>query len=98
MKKPKELDKLNALLARTLEHGVPKNRQKCNTLGNGLFEFKTRGGLRLVWFWDEQKMIVCTHGFTKARPKTPRKEIEKALARKADYFEAKANGSLGIEG
>lgn len=93
-KKTKELNKLNALIERSLEHGIPQNKQKCRTLGNGIFEFKTTGGLRLVWFWDEGQMIICTHGFKKTKQKTPRGQIERALAKKADYFEAKASGKL----
>lgn len=93
-KRPKEAAKMAALFARVLEHGILNNKQKCRSLGNKLFEFKTRGGLRVVWFWDEGRMIICTHGFEKAQQKTPRREIEKALARKADYFDAKDNGSL----
>jgi phage-related protein len=97
-RRAKEFKKLMALIDRSLEHGPPKNRQKCNSLGNGIWEFKTTGGLRLVWFWDEGRMIVCTHGFKKARQKTPPGEITRALARKSDYFEAKASGLLEREG
>jgi len=93
-KRRKEVDKLNALIERSLEHGVPKNKQKCRTLGNGIYEFKTTGGLRLVWFWDEGQMIICTHGFKKSSQKTPPGQRERALAKKADYFEAKASGTL----
>lgn len=93
-KRRREVDKLNALIDRSLEHGIPKNKQKCRSLGNGIYEFKTTGGLRLVWFWDEGQMIICTHGFQKKSQKTLRGQIERALARKADYFEAKASGKL----
>lgn len=94
LKRAKELNKLNALLERALEHGTPRNEQKCRTLGNGIYEFKTTGGLRLVWFWDAGQMIICTHGFEKASQKTPRGQIEKALAKKDEYFKAKAAGTL----
>jgi len=93
-KRPKEVAKMAALLDRVIEHGIPKDKQKCRTLGNKLYEFKTRGGLRIVWFWDEEKMVICTHGFKKSTQKTPRGQIERALSKKADYFEAKAKGTL----
>lgn len=83
-----------ALFDRVVEHGIPKDKQKCRTLGNKLFEFKTPGGLRIVWFWDENKMVICTHGFKKSTRKTPRGQIEWALFIKADYFEAKSKGTL----
>jgi phage-related protein len=93
-KRPKETAKLAALFTRTVEHGIPKDKQKCRTLGSKLFEFKTRGGLRIVWFWDEDKMVICTHGFSKSTQKTPRGQIERALSMKSDYFEAKSQGKL----
>ena len=93
-KRPKEAAKMAALFNRVVEHGIPKDKQKCRTLGNKLFEFKTRGGLRIVWFWDEDRMVVCTHGFCKSSRKTPRGQIERALSMKSDYFEAKSKGTL----
>lgn len=93
-KRPKEAEKLAALFNRVVDHGIPKNEQKCRTLGNKLFELKTRGGLRIVWFWDEDKMVICTHGFSKSTRKTPRGQLERALSMKSDYFEAKSKGAL----
>lgn len=93
-KRRKELDKLNALIDRSLDHGPPKNREKCNFLGDGIWEFKTTGGLRLIWFWDAGQMIVCTHGYQKAAQKAPRGQIDRARAKRDDYFKAKAAGTL----
>jgi phage-related protein len=93
-KRRKELDKLNALIDRSLDHGPPKNKEKCNFLGDGVWEFKTGGGLRLLWFWDAGQMIVCTHGYVKASQKAPRGQIERALAKKDEYFKAKDAGTL----
>ncbi|EKD27676.1 MAG: hypothetical protein ACD_79C00638G0002 [uncultured bacterium] len=46
--------------------------------GNNIF--------RILSFFDGQKLIILTHGFTKKTQKTPRKEIELAQQRKKDYF------------
>jgi hypothetical protein len=43
------------------------NKQKCRHLGDGIYEFKARGGSRILWFYgaEEKSIIVCTHGFKK---------------------------------
>jgi phage-related protein len=93
---PEEFAKLLSLLDHSCTHGLPKNKQKINTLGDGLFEFKTIGGLRLVWFWDAHRVILCTHGFVKKRQDTPRGEIKTASDWKKDYEVAKKTKRLEI--
>ncbi len=44
-KRPKEAAKMAALFNRAVEHGIPKDKQKCRTLGNKLFEAKSKGTL-----------------------------------------------------
>ena len=92
---PNELEKLGVLLDYTATNGPPKNKEKCNSLGNGLFEFKTKK-LRVLWFWDAGYMIICTHGFKKKTDKTPTGEIRRALEAKSRYEEAKSARQLKI--
>jgi hypothetical protein len=68
---PDELDALSALLTETASNGPPADDRKFKNLPGtgGLYEFKTRGGLRLFCFWDEGSLIICTHGYEKARQK-----------------------------
>lgn len=69
---PDEFAKLTKLLDHSCEHGLPKNKQKVNTLGVGLFEFKTIGGLRLIWFWDANRIILCPTASSKSvKPPRP---------------------------
>lgn len=60
----------------------------------GIWEFRTfYNGIwyRILAFWDtaQNALIVTTHGFCKKSNKTPRKEIEKALAIMKLYFNQK---------
>ena len=87
---PDEFAKLTKLLDHSCDHGLPKNKQKVNTLGDGLFEFKTIGGLRLIWFWDANRIILCTHGFLKKRQTTPSGELVIATKWKKAYETAKS--------
>jgi phage-related protein len=94
--KSDEMDKLGALLTETAKNGPPKNDQKFKDLPgtDGLYEFKTTGGLRITCFWDDCGLIICTHGFVKGSQKTPKREISRAKQLKATYFIAKKNGTL----
>ena len=61
-----------------------------------IWEFRTmyRGmAYRLFAFWDTESetLVVATHGFVKKTQRTPRKEIDKALAIRKQYYEGKKN-------
>ncbi len=65
-------------------------------LGNDVWEFRERDHqkfYRLLAFWDKtgntETLIVTTHGFDKKTNKTPKKQIDKALRIKQDYFKNK---------
>jgi len=85
------------LISRTADHGPPRNELQCRALegkhAEGLFEFKAPGGTRVLWFYDKNRIIICTHGFVKKRQKTPRKEIDKAQAIRQLYLKEKENAS-----
>lgn len=69
--------------------------QESKDLGDGLYEFRRRpksgAHLRVIWFYDKGRMVVCTHTFTKARRKTPPNEITKAQKIRERYFGRKAS-------
>ena len=44
---------------------------------------------RLLCFFDGEQIIILTHAFQKKTQKTPRKEIDTAEKRKADYLKRK---------
>lgn len=93
---PDDFTDLAALLTHSADHGVSKNdsRFKHLTGTDGLYEFKTNGGLRLFCFWDEGKLIVCTHGTVKKRQKADSNEIKRAERMKKDYEKAKRENTL----
>jgi len=94
---PSEASKMAALLQHVAENGILRNEQKCRVLpGTGLFEFKTSGGVRILAFWDEERLIVCTHGFLKKSQKTPKAELQRGKRLKDEYFAAKAEGRIAF--
>lgn len=92
---PPELSKLTRLWTDMADKGVPKNDTKFKSLSGtgGLYEIKTTR-IRILCFWDQGSLIVCTHAFVKTTAKTPKAEIEKASKLRSSYFEAKQAHAL----
>lgn len=62
-------------------------------LEDGIFELRCKAGrdiARLLYFFDEGKVIVLTNGFVKKTQKTPAREIRLAKTRRTDYLKRKA--------
>ena len=65
----------------------------CKPLGDEIFEFrKEQKGkrLRVAWFYDTGRVVVCTVAFTKAE-KSPPEEKTRSLRMRALYFEGQKN-------
>ena len=90
-----DLKKMLALLDRCTRAGLPKNEQKVRKLEgyDHLFEFKA-GCLRLFWFWDKDRMVICTHGIVKKSQATPKKDLKTAETRRKAYEAAKKNKQI----
>ncbi len=81
-----------AMLAVLREHarrGPMFNDRVSRSLGGGIFEFKTRRGDRLLWFYPSNAhgRTVITHGFHKGGDKTPTTEIDRAKKIEFDYYD-----------
>lgn len=65
-------------------------------LTDGLFELRTiqsNNIARIIYFFVMGNRIILTNGFIKKTQKTPRSEIEKALAYKKDYLKKSSGGN-----
>ncbi|MBC8876062.1 MAG: type II toxin-antitoxin system RelE/ParE family toxin [Planctomycetes bacterium] len=92
---PGEAARTWALIKRTADHGTPRAETKCRFFRKiKVFEFKTRGGVRVMAFWDEDQVIICSHGFVKKSQKTPKTQLERATTLRNEYLTAKTNGQL----
>lgn len=59
-------------------------------IDNGIFEIRCKQGTditRVLYFFYYEGKIVLTNGFIKKTKRTPKKEIELAYKRKADFIE-----------
>ena len=76
----------------TIADRIPKKFFQYMEGTDGLFEIKIEfesNIFRIFCCFDEGKIVVLFNGFQKKSKKTPKKEIEKALRIKNEYFELK---------
>jgi len=73
------------------------NSKQCHCVDQNekIYEY-IKGGLRLFWFEDEGRVVVCTHGIIKKSQKTPKQDKNRAKQVKRQYMESKAAGQLDI--
>lgn len=85
----KSIEKLAATLERAALHG-PRSLPvpRCHQIEGNIYQIRA-DDLRVLWFYDEGNIIICTHAFIKKKSKTPRREISKAISIMANYFEEK---------
>jgi Phage derived protein Gp49-like (DUF891) len=83
------------LLAFVAEQGPPRNVEISHKIAGEIWEF-IAGRLRVLWFYDEGRLVVCSHGFVKRTRKTPAGEIERAHAAIEAYRTAKKKGTLKV--
>ena len=75
----------------TLER-VPSQYLKHLEGTDGLYEARVKLGSniwRVFCFFDEGKLVILLNGFQKKTQKTPKNELNKAIALKSEYYELK---------
>ena len=84
-----DLDQMLRLIKRSADFGPPRNIEMSRALegrnAEGLWEFKA-GAIRVIWFYERNKIIICTHSFLKKGRKTPASEIETAQNIRSNYY------------
>ena len=86
--------KVIALFDRLANHGILNNEEKFHKLkgkGISIWVFKSFQ-VRILCFFDQQRLVILTHGFKKKGNEMPKEEIEKALRFQKEYFKDKENG------
>lgn len=92
----RDADRMLALLERVASAGPPRNTDISHQIDRDIYEF-IQGRLRVLWFYDAGRVVVCCQGFVKKSRKTPTAEIERARRFRSDYQTAKDSGQLKIE-
>ena len=92
----KDAIRMANLLERTAKEGPSRRTEISHQIEDEIYEF-IQGRLRVLWFYDEGLIVVCSHGFIKKTKKTPRRELRKAKETRSRYFEDKRKGKITIE-
>ena len=89
-----DYDQVMAQLGWAAVNGPPRNDKKSRPLADKIFEFKTRGGIRIPYFYDKDRLVICTEAMRKPKKTELRAVIARALAARERYFEAKRRGAI----
>lgn len=92
----KDMDHMLQLLERVAAEGPPRNTEVSHKIQGEIWEF-IKGRLRVFWFYDKGRVVVCTHGMVKKTQKTPRNEVQQAVRLHQAYMAAREAGRLEIE-
>lgn len=87
------------LLAHVAERGpqqLGEDMSRPIRSAEGLFEFK-RGKIRVFWFYDEDRVIVCTHGLVKKGQAIEKRDLKAAVKTRQRYMDAKRQKALRME-
>jgi hypothetical protein len=91
-----DYDQIVAVLQRAAAVGPPRSNMKSRPLAAKLFEFKSRGGIRIPYFYDEGYVIICTEAMRKPKKAELRRVIMHSETIRTRYFEAKRHAAIEI--
>ena len=78
---------LTAILKRHADQGPIFNKEKSRPLWQGIYEFKTRQGDRVYYFYDSGRLTILTHGSIKPSGQAQlAAEVQKAIDMKHLYI------------
>jgi hypothetical protein len=92
-----ESARIQRFLDWTKDRGLITNTEQSKKLENGIYYFRTRGGVRVFYFTDGNKVLVCTNGYTKKKDKLDPREIQRARILRQKYNNAKDSNTLKFE-
>lgn len=90
-KSAKGMRQLLAMVAVRGPHNLPTDLS--HTIADGIWQF-TKGRLRVAWFYDGIKVVVCCQAATKKSQKAPKQFIDTAVASMQEYKLQKARGNI----
>lgn len=92
----KQRPRMLALLAQIAEGGPPSDTERSHKIAGAIWEL-IQGDLRILYFFDEGKVVICATAFVKKSQKTPKDEVARAEAAASRYQDAKRAGRVEIE-
>lgn len=74
--------------------GLPKSEEKFRPIGDKIYEFKTRSGVRILCFFagrNLRRALILTHGFQKPGGRIFQREKDKAITWHKEYMTGEVN-------
>jgi len=93
---PMEYARLMRAFERLSASGPPRNVPRSRALAHGIFELKTRGGVRVLYFFDEGRAVVCCEALPKPKQRGLAVAIDRAARMRWRYLNDKRRGALRI--
>jgi len=93
---PGEYARLLRAFERLSASGPPRNVRRSRALAHGIFELKTSGGTRVLYFFDEGCVVVCSEALPKPKQRGLALAIERAARSRWRYLNDKRRGALRI--
>ncbi len=87
-----DAQRLSYLMERTAETGMIRNERQVKMLEDGIFEFKASNSARVLFFYDRNRLIICSHGFagkSGSARKNVKAQMELARQIRKEYFDTK---------
>lgn len=72
------------------------NERRVRHLGDGIYELKTRGGIRVLYFVDEGRVVVCTDAVRKPKTRQLAWLVRRSRTVRASYVAAQRTGALQV--
>lgn len=93
---PAEHRQLSARVRELAKRGRITDERKARHLGDGIYELKTRRGVRVLYFVDEGRAIVCTDALRKPKARQVSWPVRRSRTVRASYLAAQKAGALRI--
>ena len=87
---------LMALLYLVASEGPPRNERQSRHLDGPIWELKTKRGVRLVYFHDDGRLVVCAAAVRKCKHTELNRLIERAKQTRREYLAARLLGAVEI--
>src|SRR5438128_1312603 len=72
-------------LDRIKNHGLITCPMQSKQIEDGLYYLRTHDGLRVFYFLDANRMVICTNGYIKKKDKIDPREVKRAKIWKLKY-------------
>jgi hypothetical protein len=93
---PAESARLMRVFANVAASGPPRNVRRSRALAHNIFELKTTGGVRVLYFFDDGRVVVCCDAMLKPKHRGLETAVERAARCRWRYLNDKRRGALHI--